>query len=102
MTKENSGCAPVLGGVAAVITAIGGLSGLVIALNGADPTQPQLPNSDPPIQTGTNYSNMDTEWEAYYNACGNGLMSRDEFTKQFRAYFDQVWNETGARPDGCG
>jgi hypothetical protein len=102
VAKENGGSAPVMGGVAAIITAIGGLSGLVIALKGTDSTQPDPPNPNPPIQTDTNQSNVDVEWEAYYNACGNGIMSRDEFTSRYRNYFDQVYIETGARPDGCG
>ena len=47
-------------------------------------------------------SYKESAWEAYWNGCGRGIMSREDFTRTWRPIFERQWNKIGARPQACG
>jgi len=47
-------------------------------------------------------STKESAWEVYWKACGERLLSREEFTRNWRPAFELSWFRMGIRPLACG
>jgi hypothetical protein len=95
--QKNSNVAGVLSGIAAIITAFGGI--YVAMQSTKNPTTtPSVSSPSDALMTSSS-SNKEQEWQRYYKGCGGDYQS---FERTFRDSFEKTWRETGARPRGCG